>query len=290
MSDWNAYIKKSAALPRGQSDQQSVFDGFQDSLLNAFSKLHKTDKRFVDIKERTVKLEHDVVQLEKLISRAVRKQGDLAIDYVELSDSIEKLAELEPESSESITAFQGALIATSEQFGMLKESIDSGYITSLQDLAAYAVSLRSLLKLRDQRQLDAEALTDYLEKTTSERDSVSSPHHSTGYINRKVEDLRGVDHEQARKDRLKRLQIKSDDLTREVERANFESDAFDDAVIRESVEFERIKSLEQKVTLGKLADANIAFFEQVIYYYYYYCCCCYYYYYQQYYIIDSLIY
>ena len=83
------------------------------------------------------------------------------------------------------------------------------------------MSLKALLKARDQRQLDAEALSDYLDKTVNERSATmngSSQSTTTNFLNRKVEDLRGVDHEQARRERLRKLELKADELKRESER------------------------------------------------------------------------
>ena len=42
------------------------------------------------------------------------------------------------------------------------------------------------------------------------------------------------------------------------------SELFDDNVVRETQEFERIKAVEFKDTLGDLADANIDFFKGTI--------------------------
>ena len=78
-----------------------------------------------------------------------------------------------------------------------------------------------------------------------------------------MEDMRGIDHEQSRKDRLRKLELKIQDLTREVEHSKLLSEAFDQEVEREGQEFEKIRGGEMKVTLGELADAKVEFFRKV---------------------------
>ena len=59
------------------------------------------------------------------------------------------------------------------------------------------------------------------------------------------------------------MEIKIQDLTREVEHAKLLSEAFDQEVEREGQEFEKIRGGEMKVTLGELADAKVEFFRKV---------------------------
>lgn len=90
----------------------------------------------------------------------------------------------------------------------------------LHAILAYSSSHRSVLKLRDQKQLDFEELTDYLSSVVSERDrlaSLSSPHGGghghggvrgagiTGFLKDKVDHFRGVDEERTRVERMQRL-------------------------------------------------------------------------------------
>ena len=273
--DWNAVAKKSpggassgrTGSSRNADQSAGVFDGFQDTLLNAFSKLSKPDRRFIDIRDRANKIDQDLSHVEKLLTKVVRKQSELVGDYADFEVQITKLSALEPELTEPIAAFGAALNATSEEALVLRDSADAGYLTSLNDMSAYTMSLKALLKARDQRQLDAEALSDYLDKTVNERSATmngSAQSTTTNFLNRKVEDLRGVDHEQARRDRLRKLELKADELKRESERAGHESKAFDDAVLREAEEFERIKTAEQKKSFGDFATANMEFYKAVM--------------------------
>lgn len=248
---------------RASSEGGGVSNYIPDMLVNAFTKLHKTDRKWIEIRERADKLDEDIGHVEKLIARIVRKEGEIGLDYAEMSAQVNKLQSLEPNLAEAFAAFARALDQTALATTMLKETTDTSYFESLRDLSSYLASLRALLKSRDQKQLDFEALTDYLSRTYHERDLLSSPHTSGNFIRNRMEDMRGIDHEQSRKDRLRKLEFKTQDLTREVEQAKMTSEKFDQEVEREGQEFEKIRGGEMKVTLGELADAKVEFFKKV---------------------------
>ncbi|KAG7109636.1 Sorting nexin-4 like protein [Verticillium longisporum] len=86
---------------------------------------------------------------------------------------------------------------------------------------------------------------------------------ASGFITRKFEDVRGVDHEQARRERRVKLERKIDDLTGAIELAKRTSEGFDNEVVKEINDFERIKRAEFKLQLGGLADAHIDYYGKV---------------------------
>jgi sorting nexin-4 len=252
----------STVVPRASSEG-GVGGYIPDVFVNAFQKLHKTDRKWIEIRERADKLDEDIGHVEKLMARIVRKEGEIGLDYAEMSGQVNKLQSLEPNLAEAFGSFAKALDTTALSTTLLKEVTDTSYFESLRDLSSYLGSLRGLLKSRDQKQLDFEVLTDYLSKTSHERDILSSPHTSSNFIRNRMEDMRGIDHEQSRKDRLRKLEVKIQDLTREVEHSKLLSEAFDHEVEREGQEFEKIRGGEMKVTLGELADAKVEFFRKV---------------------------
>jgi sorting nexin-4 len=87
----------------------------------------------------------------------------------------------------------------------------------LHSLLTYSHANRAVLKLRDQKQLDFEELSDYLSGVTAERDrlaAVISGHAgSTGlglsaYLRERVDAIRGTDDDRSRVERMKRLDAK----------------------------------------------------------------------------------
>lgn len=271
--DWNAHMRLRPArgTPNNTNEAGGVFDGLTDTFLNAFSKVHKPDRRFIEVRERADKLDEDLGHVEKIITRVVRRESDLESDYSDLSKEFLKLLALEPELSRPIHLFAGAVQATSNGLKTLKEHTDQDYLGSLRDMESYIVALKSLLKTREQKQLDFEALTDYLARASAERDQIASaPPGSTGlggptgFLRSKIEDVRGVDHEQSRRDRVRKLELQMDKLTKESEDARKITEMFDEEVVREVADFERIKSSEMKDTLGGLAAANVVFYKGMI--------------------------
>jgi sorting nexin-4 len=84
---------------------------------------------------------------------------------------------------------------------------------------------------------------------------------ASGFLRQKIEDVRGVDHEQARRERQRRLEVQIQRLQTEVEAAKKTSEAFDEEVVKEVGDFERIKAVEFRDALEGLADANVNFFQ-----------------------------
>lgn len=271
--DWNAHMRsrpfRASTATSGESG--GVFDGLTDTFLNAFSKVHKPDRRFIDVRDRADKLDDDLTHVEKIVARVVRRESDIEGDYAEISREFLKLVELEPELELPIKAFANGVQRTSLGLRQLKEHTDQDYLSSLRDMEAYIVALKQLLKTREQKQLDFEGLTEYLNRAASERDHIASaPVGSTGlggptgFLRSKIEDVRGVDHEQSRRERVRKLEHRIDELTREVEEARKVTEAFDEETVREVGDFERIKSSEMKDTLGDLADANVKFYKDMV--------------------------
>ena len=275
--DWNAHMRlrptrgSTGPATDGGGGGGGVFDGLTDTFLNAFTKVHKPDRRFIEVRDRADKLDEDLSHVEKLMVRVVRRESDLENDYADLSKELLKVVELEPDLEPSIRAFATGVRQTSEGLKKLKEHTDQDYLSSLRDMEAYIVALKQLLKTREQKQLDFEGLTDYLNRASMERDHIASaPPGSTGlggptgFLRSKIEDVRGVDHEASRRERVRKLEHKIDELTREVEEARKIAERFDEEVVREVADFERIKCSEMKDTLGGLADANVTFYKGMV--------------------------
>lgn len=242
-------------------------------MLNAFSKVHKPDKRFLEVSERTSKLDEDLTHIEKLLSRVARREGDLETDYIDLATNMRKLVALEPAIEVPLQTFAACVEGTSRGLKSLKEHTEQNYLGSLRDMSSYITSIQSLLKTRDQKQVDFEALTEYLQKASAERDHLasSSSYSSSAsnlnpatFIRNKMEDMRGVDHESAKQDRKRKLELRIQELTREVESSKQTSEMFDEQVVREVDDFERIKGAEFRDTLGSFASSNVEFYRKVI--------------------------
>jgi sorting nexin-4 len=239
--------------------------------MNAFAKVNKQDPRFIEVKEKSDKLDEDLNHVEKVVARVARREADLETDLRELAEQFQKLLALEPGVETAVLAFAASVEDTAQGLKKLKDHTDQDYLGSLRDMVAYSGALKNLLKAREQKQLDFEQLTEYLNKGTAERDMLAKGHShgavlggASGFIRSKIEDVRGVDHEQARRDRQRKLELRIDELTREVEMARSEAETFGEQVVREVDNFESVKRIEFKRQLGGLADAHVDFYDDTI--------------------------
>jgi len=263
--DWNAF-KKSLNIRYQQvlQDNGSVLEGLSDSLLNAFAKVNKPDDELLEIKERIDKLDDNLLQVEKSFSKVLRRQADISNDLEEFSQYFIKLSGLESNIEGVLTSFAGGTHNMSQKLFCLKETTDIDYVVSLRDMQNYVAALRALVKLREQKQLDLEALGDYLAKAKYEKDSLLSGNGATNFLRAKIEDVRGVNHELARKERLANLETKIQSLQDEVRNVEQSNASFQEILLNEVQIFEQNKQIEMKKTLSTLADANIAFYQSII--------------------------
>ncbi|KAF2869306.1 hypothetical protein BDV95DRAFT_577027 [Massariosphaeria phaeospora] len=271
--DWNQHMKGRTSRATSQSDGQTAggggfVDAIAESFVNTFTKVHKPDRRFIEVNDRATKLTEDLANVEKVTVRVARRQADLEQDYADLATQCQKLIALEPGVEGPLTSFASSVATTSQGFRSIKEHTDQNYLTSLRDMDAYIQALKNLLRTRETKQLDFEALTDYLAKSAADRDHLASSSGSgigaSGFLRSKVEDFRGIDHEQSRRQRLRKLEVEIERLTGEVENSKKATENFDEHTVKEVSDFERIKSVEFKDTLGDLADAHVDFFQGTI--------------------------
>jgi sorting nexin-4 len=270
--DWNATMRSRTQRSSSTSEPGTggVFDNFADTFINAFTKVHKPDKRFIEVRERSDKLDEDLGHIEKVVARVARRENDLEADFRDLAEQFQKLITLEPGVESAVHGFAASVEDTATAIKKLKDVTDQDYLGSLRDMQAYSLALKNLLKAREQKQLDFEQLTEYLNKNTTERDAMQGGYGSSGltgasgFLRSKLEDVRGVDHEQSRRERQRRLELRVEELTQEVERTKKTSELFDEEVVKEVVDFDRIKRAELKNQFASLADSHIDFYTNTI--------------------------
>lgn len=197
---------------------------------------------------------------------------DLAGDYEELANAFEGLAYLESGITDPLNRFASTCNDWSRIMRSTTGQSTDELSAHLHAILSYSAAHRSVLKLRDQKQLDFEELTDYLSSVVSERDrlaSLSSPYGAghghggvrgagiTGYLKDKVDHLRGVDEERTRVERMARLDGRIKELQDAVTLSHDVSVAFSDEVMKENRVFHMAKDQEMKDLLGSYADGQV---------------------------------
>jgi sorting nexin-4 len=91
------------------------------------------------------------------------------------------------------------------------------FLQHVHSLLAYSQAHRAVLKLRDQKQLDLEELSEYLSGVVIERDRLSSviagrPGTSSqgigAYLRDRVDAIRGADDDRSRVEKMRKLDLK----------------------------------------------------------------------------------
>jgi len=258
------------AHPPGNDHSPGIIDNISDTLLNAFSRVRKPDERFLAMKENVDKFEESLVITERLFGRMRGRTSDLTTDYHDLAVAVQGLGFLESGITDPLNHFSNTLLEFSALLRHTTQTTTDPLLTHLHSLLTYSHANRAVLKLRDQKQLDFEELSDYLSGVTADRDRLSAIINghagSTGlgigaYLKDRVDALRGLDDDRSRVERMRKLDVKIKELEDAVTTAHETSDAFGDETLREQVIFQHAKEAEMKEMLGSLADGQIEFYK-----------------------------
>ncbi|KZT02463.1 uncharacterized protein LAESUDRAFT_661685 [Laetiporus sulphureus 93-53] len=277
-TEWHVIMHQHVAHPPGPDSSSGVIDSISDTLLNAFSRVRKPDERFMEMRESVDKFEEGISQSERLWNRVRNRTNDggaepgedLTGDYHDLAVAVQGLGFLETGITDPLNQFSGTLMEFSALLRHTTQATTDPFLIHLHSLLSYSHANRAVLKLRDQKQMDFEELSNYLSNLTSERDRLAAVVQgragSTGfglsaYIKDKVDALRGADDDRSRVERMGKLDSKIKELQDAVTTAHETSDAFSDEVLREQVIFQYAKEAEMKEMLGNFADGQIEFYK-----------------------------
>jgi len=273
-TEWHVHMHQHIAHPPGPEPTPGLIDNISDTLLNAFSRVRKPDERFLSMRENVDKFEEGLLLSERLWSRVrSRTNEDLTSDYHDLAVAVQGLGFLESGITDPLNHFSNTLLEFSALLRHKTQTTTDPFLIHLHSLLTYSHANRAVLKLRDQKQLDFEELSDYLSGVTVERDRlaaiISGHAGSTGlglgaYIRDRVDSIRGADDDRSRVEKMKKLDAKIKELQDAVTTAHETSDAFSDETLREQAVFQYAKESEMKEMLGNLADGEIEFYKSAM--------------------------
>ncbi|CAG8601036.1 5027_t:CDS:10 [Funneliformis caledonium] len=258
--EWNA-----ESLYR-QKKSDGVFENLGDVLLNAFSRIKKPDERFVEIKESVDKLEENLQTIERLYFKIIKRQTDLDADYREFGASIVNLGQLETGISRQLEKFGEAINKFSDAWKQMTDQEDHEYLNQIREFLSYCHCIKNVLKLRDQKQVDFEELSEYLQGARTEKENILSTGKGSmglsSFLREKVDYIKNIDQEQSKKERIQKLDAKINELSKEVESSNDISEKFSDEVAREYEIFQNAKTVELKECLLAYTDRHVEFYRQ----------------------------
>nr|VWO94277.1 Sorting nexin-4 (Autophagy-related protein 24) [Ganoderma boninense] len=282
-TEWHVIMHQHVAHPPVPEQSAGVIDSISDSLLNAFSRVRKPDERFLAMREHVDKFEEGISLSERLFSRVRNRTNgdgnpepgeDLTGDYHDLAVAIQGLGFLESGITDPLNHFSNTLLEFSALLRHTTQMTTDPFLVHLHSLLQYSHANRAVLKLRDQKQMDFEELSEYLSQVTAERDRLAAVINgragSTGlglgaYIRDRVDAIRGADDDRTRVERMRKLDTKIKEVKIfiffPIYTAHETSDAFSDETLREQRIFQSAKESEMKEMLGNYVDGQIEFYK-----------------------------
>ncbi|PKI82761.1 intercellular trafficking and secretion [Malassezia vespertilionis] len=275
-----------------QAHTPSLLESMSDTIVNTFARVRKPDPRFaaidaaldaedggatqlerVFLRNRTHVSDHDdlrmleVAAFDELYATPIGASiEDLASDYRDFSTALHKVALLESGLTKPMANVAEALRTYSDMHTMYTMGTTDTLIARLHSTRAFLSAHKALLKHREAEQLDFEGLTDYLSHETTERARLEAlgAHGGNirgtglrGYMRSTVDKVWGVDEEQARIERMQRLDDRIHELHGAAEAARENAIAMNEHVVQEHNVFELGRRRELVQFLGALADGNI---------------------------------
>jgi hypothetical protein len=201
---------------------------------------------------------------------------DLSSDYHDVATAFEQLGELETGMTQDVQRTGQTLHEFAELKSRFTFRVLDDMLTMLRAKQTYITAHKTLLKHREAKQLDFEGLTDYLHSTVTERDRLANlgtpdgePVHGNvrgkgmrGYMRHMVDRVWGVDEEQARIDRMQRLDGRIDELQDAVSQSHAQSQAFNQHVAKEHYIYELGRRREVQQSLKLYVDGHVDMYEQ----------------------------
>ncbi|KAF9085035.1 intercellular trafficking and secretion [Mortierella sp. AD031] len=262
--DWTSDL----AEQNKKRQDEGRLDTIGDALLNAFAKIKKPEEKFVIMREEVDKLEENLQGLEKLEQRILKRQEELEADYREFGGAVAGLGNLETGLTEPLHRFAHTVASYATIMNELSTREDAEFLSQLHECLAYCNSVKSVLKLRDQKQLDFEELSDFLQQQVAERDRLMSNGRLGGsatiggFFQQKMDEIKGVDQERAKQDKLKRVAEKIHELEDAVEKSTDISVAVSNEAEKEYEIFQLQKTRDLRQCLLDYSSGRVEFFEK----------------------------
>ncbi|KAG0204909.1 intercellular trafficking and secretion [Mortierella sp. GBA30] len=262
--DWTTDL----AQQNKRRQDEGRLDTIGDALLNAFAKIKKPEEKFVKMRDEVDKLEENLQGLEKLEQRILKRQEELEADYREFGGAVAGLGNLETGITEPLHRFAHTVASYAKVMNDLSTREDAEFLSEIHECLAYCNSVKSVLKLRDQKQLDFEELSDFLQQQVAERDRLMSNGRLGGsasiggFFQQKMDEIKGVDQERAKQEKLKRVAERIHELQDAVEKSTDISDAFSNETAKEFEIFQLQKTKDLRQCLLDYSAGRVEFFER----------------------------
>ncbi|SAL98290.1 hypothetical protein [Absidia glauca] len=243
----------------------TVLESLSDTLLNAFVKIKKPEERGTALYKNRQKTTRQVIPAASTTATHCFVL-DLEQDYVGFGQSIQGLAGMESGIHQPLHQFAETTKSYAKAMKIRSDQEEIVYLNQIHELLSYCQSAKAVLQERDQKQMDFEGLSAYLQQTIQDKDRINGNDamNISELVVDKINEVRGMDMERARREKLVRLEIKIKELQEEVAQTNDISHDFSEQVVDEFELFQQCKTNEIKRGLTAYVDTNVDFYQKGI--------------------------
>ncbi|ORY01630.1 Phox-like protein [Basidiobolus meristosporus CBS 931.73] len=255
--------KLSTTAPKGEG----ALENLGEVLINAFTKVQKHDERFLEIKESVEKFSENLHTIERLHQKILKKQMELEPDYAALETEIKALSQLETRIAEPLLKFASAIEKQAEVTKEMIGSEEAGFLSQIHEYISYCTNVKGVMKLREQKQIDFEELSVLLDQQKSEREKLVNHGRTSGissFLKGKYDEIKGVDQEKARQQKLEKVEAKVKELEREVDSSGDLASRFSEEVLKEFAIFQTSKTIDLKDSFHNYCNSQMDYYKSGI--------------------------
>jgi len=149
-------------------------DTLADSLMNSFGKVKNPDPKFIEVTEYRQNLEENLLSLERLHQRIIKRQEDFCEDLANFGGVLNLLS-TEENLGKGFHKFGQVHERTTAALRELNDTLEFDFQSQMHDYLLYTQAIKLALKQRDIQQIEYEELSAALESKLADRESVIRP-------------------------------------------------------------------------------------------------------------------
>ncbi|KAI3637972.1 hypothetical protein MIR68_003583 [Amoeboaphelidium protococcarum] len=281
--DPTAIMSKSGGV--GGEEKGKIMDNVSDYFVNAFAKVKKPEDQFLNMHKDIDTFTDGVSSLDKVFTKLIKVQTELSEDYGSFATAMSEFGDdnvpVECAGNQLKSYCKESSVMASQlqnEIELLSSEQELNVELVLKDQIGFGESIKDVLKVRDQKQIEFESLSDYLAELRAEKSRLSGYSGGIGssgasgirssasagaiskFLKDKVEEMKGATPAQIKAERLVKVEAKIGELEKAVDVANTCSLQFNKEVIAEFQKYygqDGVRAKELRTMLKDLVQANL---------------------------------
>lgn len=255
-------VEESVSLLNSAS-VSSILGGF--NIMSA--RVQRPEARFLDLQNHSTKFGQQIAALERNCRRLERRQSDLGGDYAELGAIFQSFASNEKELAQALTKTGEAVDGVFLSSRFMVSELGSTVLEPMQEYISYVNSIKTVLRVHEQRHATVEAMMDQLQGKRDQLKSIEAQLNgqataepvTASSLFRRLGSMLDSNPQQTMRDNMTKLQTSVQELEVTADGANSELTKSSEAILNDFDRFNKEKARDFKQILLSYAKIEMDF-------------------------------